>query len=133
MHRSFRLAVKEFQPVRRWFFELTLATKWITPCKRVWKIVLENGVFYCVPFSFRSLGRFERCDTDCLDLYPIVSCEVLMFPSCVKPPFQSQWESNSPRRRLLNIRRRWWCIFGVAYDGESLEKNRRGLQKVNPY
>ena len=29
------LAVKEFQPVRRWFFELTLATKQITPCERV--------------------------------------------------------------------------------------------------
>ena len=30
------------------FFELTLATKRITPCERVWKTVLENGVFSCV-------------------------------------------------------------------------------------
>ena len=57
------LAVKEFQPVRRWFFELTLATKRITPCERAWKTVLENGVFSCVPFCLRSLGRLERCVT----------------------------------------------------------------------
>ena len=57
------LAVKEFQPVRRWFFELTLATKRITPCERAWKTVLENGVFSCVPFCLRSLGCFERCGT----------------------------------------------------------------------
>ena len=56
------LAVKEFQPVRRWFFELTLATKRITPCERAGKIVIENGVFSCVPFCLRSLGCFERCD-----------------------------------------------------------------------
>ena len=55
------MAVKEFQPVRRWFFELTLATKRITPCERAWKTVLENGVFSCVPFCLRSLRRFERC------------------------------------------------------------------------
>ena len=30
--------------------------------ERVWEIVLENEVFYCVPFCFRSLGRLERCD-----------------------------------------------------------------------
>ena len=62
------LAVKEFQPVRRWFFELTLATKRITPCERAWKTVLENGVFSCVPFCLRSLGCFERCVQSCTTL-----------------------------------------------------------------
>ena len=28
------------------FFELTLATKRITPCERVLKTVLENGIFF---------------------------------------------------------------------------------------
>jgi len=55
------LAVKEFQPVRRWFFELTFAAKRITPCEREWKAVLENGVFSCVQFCLRSPGCFERC------------------------------------------------------------------------
>ena len=61
MNRSIWLAVKEFQPVRRWFYELPLATKRITPCERVLKTLLENGVFSCVPFCLRSLGPFERC------------------------------------------------------------------------
>ena len=40
---------------------VTLAVKRITPCEMVWKIVLENGVFYYVPFCLRSLGRLDRC------------------------------------------------------------------------
>ena len=44
-------------------FELTIAKKQIPPCERELKIVLENSVFYCVLFCFRSLGRFERCVT----------------------------------------------------------------------
>ena len=43
--------------------KLPLATKWSTPCEKVLKTVPENGVFSCVPFCFRSLGRFERCDS----------------------------------------------------------------------
>ena len=60
------LAAKELQPVRKWFFELTLATKRITPCERVLKTVLENGVFSCVPFwlrSLRSIGHFDETET----------------------------------------------------------------------
>ena len=70
------LSVKELQPARRWFSELILATKRITPCERVLKTVL-NGVFSCVPFSLRSLGRFERCApqrsrrTDLIFHYPL--------------------------------------------------------------
>ena len=45
LYRSFWLAVKEFQPVRRWFFEQRN-----TPCERVRKIVPENGIFSCVLF-----------------------------------------------------------------------------------
>ena len=56
------MAVKEFQPVRRWFYELPLATKRITPFERVLKTLLESGVFSCVPFCLRSLGPFERCE-----------------------------------------------------------------------
>ena len=36
---------------RRWFFELTLATKWVTPHERACKTGPENGFFDCVPFS----------------------------------------------------------------------------------
>ena len=36
---------------RRWFFELTLATKWVTPHERACKTGPENGFFACVPFS----------------------------------------------------------------------------------
>ena len=35
--------------------------KRITPCERVWKTLPETGVFSCVPFCLRSLGRFARC------------------------------------------------------------------------
>ena len=35
--------------------------KCYTPCERVWKIVLENGVISYIQFCLRSLGRFKRC------------------------------------------------------------------------
>ena len=47
--------------IQKVVFQLMLATKQITQCERVLKNVLENGVFSWVPFSLRSLGRFERC------------------------------------------------------------------------
>ena len=47
----------------QWLLKLTLASKQSTPCERVWKTVPENGVFSCVPFGLRSLGRFARCVT----------------------------------------------------------------------
>ena len=38
------------------------ATKRSTPeSEREWKTEPENGVFSCVPFCLRSLGRFARC------------------------------------------------------------------------
>ena len=45
----------------QWSLKLTLATKQNTPCERVWKTVPEDGVFSCVPFSLRLLGRLEIC------------------------------------------------------------------------
>ena len=56
------MAVKEFHPTRRWFFEhSTPVVKQSTPCERVRKTVPENGVVSCVPFFLRSLGGFARC------------------------------------------------------------------------
>ena len=46
----------------QWFLKLTLATKRSTPCERVWKTVPENGVFSCVQFCLRSLGRLAKCN-----------------------------------------------------------------------
>merc|ERR1712156_1200053 len=43
------------------FLKLTFASKWSTPCERVWKTVPQNGVFSCVPFCLRSLGISARC------------------------------------------------------------------------
>ena len=43
------------------FLKLTLQTKWITPCERAWKNVLENGVGNCVHFCLRPLEPLERC------------------------------------------------------------------------
>ena len=45
-------------------FGLTLARKQTIPCERVLKTVLENGVFSCVPFCFRSDGRLGGCVND---------------------------------------------------------------------
>ena len=64
----FLLVFKEFQPVTRCFFELTLTTKRITSCEKAWKTLLENGVFSCVPFCLRSLGCFERYDESFKDV-----------------------------------------------------------------
>ena len=60
------------------FFELTLATKRNTPCERVLKTVLENGIFSCVTFSFRSLGRFEKCEMYSVEtLFFLATCLVI--------------------------------------------------------
>ena len=61
----------------RWFFELTLKTKRITPCKRVWKTVPENEVFSCTPFCLRSLGCFERCDVPARWLQHLIDAKVV--------------------------------------------------------
>ena len=55
-HRSFWLAVKKFQPVRRWLYKLTLATKQTTPCERVLKIVPKKGVFFVYHLVWGHLG-----------------------------------------------------------------------------
>lgn len=55
------MAVKEFQPVRRWFLELTPQQNWPHHVKGSAKRT-ENSISSCVPFCLRSLRHFERCD-----------------------------------------------------------------------
>ena len=76
-----------WQPIRSWFLRLTLATKWSTPCERVWKSVPENGVFSCVPFCFRSFGRFARCD---LQMMPNCNAYGRSVSHCSSPQWLSQ-------------------------------------------
>ena len=49
--------------MRKWFLDLTLRTKWNTPCERAWKTVPKNGVASCAHFCLRSLVPFERCES----------------------------------------------------------------------
>ena len=70
----------------QWFLKLPLATKRSTPCEKVWKTVPENGVFSCVPFYLRSLGRFcKMWIKDALHWSPLFSKEKLHAHEYDKP------------------------------------------------
>ena len=57
---SFWLVAEESQSLREWSHELTLWTKYITPCERAWNSV--NYFWRCVLFCRHPIVHLEMCD-----------------------------------------------------------------------
>ena len=126
---------KNFNQPRRWCFELTLATKQITPCERELKTVLENGVFSCVPFSFRSHGHFEKCvckKTHCISFLDL-SVQIANVPKICQWLNLCFWKSKTEaeKAKILKIVRNklillqcalttWLCCRHLREGGASL-------------
>ena len=49
-------------PFRKWFLEVTVGTKWTTPCARAGKTMPEFGCISCVPFGLRLFVSLESCE-----------------------------------------------------------------------
>ena len=80
--------LKNFNQWRKWFLDLTLQTKWITPCERAWKTVPQNDVASCMHFCLRSLVPFERCGLYCLSKGSRLLIPRLFLFCCSKVCFQ---------------------------------------------
>ena len=106
---SIWLAVEELQAMRKWFLDLTLRTKWITPCERAWNTVPQNGVASCVHFGLRSLVPFERCEgeqgkkvckTTAVQFYQCFSLRSLLFLAS-----RAKWLIPNNNKKL-----QWWVV-----------------------
>ena len=74
---KWKFLVEELQPMRKWFLDLTLRTKWITPCERAWKTVPQNVVASCVHFCLRSLVPWKMWSQDSKATCPSVFPDIL--------------------------------------------------------
>ena len=65
-----------------WFLHLTLQTKWVTSCERVWKTVPKNGVKLCAILVEVNCAFGKMWSVKCYKLEHLIRCFVLgkVFP-----------------------------------------------------